>query len=101
MRYNSSKQLVEYNGMCVSGWLAVESGDTIRFKNITVAGTTTGYLVRYNQNGALQVLDISTLGSPDENGVYTFVADQYYTGIRLCIGTISDDTIVTKNEPIV
>lgn len=63
-------------------------------------GSSAPYLVRENNYGTVQVLDISTIGQADDNGIYTFTADSHYKGFRLSVGEISSKTIITKNEDI-
>lgn len=99
-RFNSSREVVDCEGMCLTGYLKVTDGDVLRIKNITVDGTATSYWVRYNRYGAPIVLNISTIGDPDEDGVYTVTIDQYTLGFRLSIGKIDDSTIITLNEEI-
>lgn len=99
-RINSSKEIVEYSGMCLSGYLKVKQGDVVRLKNITPTGTATAYWVRYSIYNSDVLLDINTLGNPDSNGVYTVTIDQYTLGFRLSIGNIDASSIITLNEKI-
>lgn len=91
----------EVAGMCCTGYISVQEGDVLRVKNVTLAGSATPYLVRYSLTGGCQATeDITVLGSPDANGVYTYVVPNQTGAIRLSVGVIDGSSIITRNEPI-
>lgn len=102
-RIGSSGALSDYNGMCTTGWIPFKAGDVCRIQNITLEGSATPYFVRFATGATSSTsMAISYIGSPDENGIYTFVPHGSNSGhFRLSVGTISDDTIITINEEIV
>lgn len=105
-RINSSLQEVAVTGMCCTGFIPAAVGDVIRFKNITLAGTATPYLITYTSTGGMMASeDISVLGTADENGVYTYTIPTQANGVkigafRLSCGVIDSTSIITINEEI-
>lgn len=102
-RVNSSYQEVAQTGMCCTGFIPVRNADVVRVKNITVAGTAGGYILHYDadKNG-IAPGGASTLLKDPVNGVYTFtpVDRSALAYIRISIGAIDDNTIITVNEEI-
>ena len=101
-RINSSfEEQSVTSGMCCTGFIAVKPGDTVRVKGVTLSGSATAYLVRYTTTGGNQVTDdISVLGSPDADGVYTYTVPASTGAIRLSVGVINGNSVVTVNEVI-
>lgn len=104
-RINSSNTVSSVTGMCVTGFIPVEAGNVVRVKNVTLSGSATPYLLTYTgTNAYLASLGIDTLGTSDENGVYTWVvANQGSTKVaafRLSVGVIDETSIITVNEVI-
>ena len=92
----------EVTGMCCTGYISVQEGDVLRVKNVTLEGSATPYVVRYSLTGGPQATEsIAVLGSPDANGVYTYLIPERTGAIRLSLGVINGRSIVTINEPIV
>lgn len=120
-RINSSKQEVEETNMCCTGFIPItpcESG-TLRLKNITPTGSTGGNLYAFGSDkssgrGACSriisilqgALDASTgvytviLGGDNDmtDGSYSMLSTAQY--LRLSIGNINENTIITWNEEI-
>ena len=99
-RMNSNLEAVDYDGMCLTGYIPVKAGDVVRIKNITINGTATSYWVRHSIYNTDVLIDINTLGNPDEKGVYTVTIDQYTLGFRLSVGNVDATSIITVNEEI-
>ena len=101
-RVNSSFAVVDYDGMCLTGWIPYKAGDVCRIKNVTVTGSATPYFVRWQKDASnLSTMDVSYIGQPDANGVYTFTVHNTIDGhFRLSFGNISNNTIITLNEEI-
>ena len=120
-RLNSSKAEVAESGMCCTGFMPITPGASgiLRLKNITPAGTTGGYLYAFDNdkstgrgatssirsifNGALNsTTGIYTivLGGDDDmtSGSFGQLSNAYY--LRLSIGNINENTIITWNEEI-
>jgi hypothetical protein len=58
-------------------------------------------VVRYSPTGGCQATEsIAVLGSPDADGVYTYMIPEATGAIRLSLGVIDSSSIVTINEPI-
>lgn len=103
VRIGSSEDFPEttVNGMCSTGYISVKEGDILRVKNVTLSGSATPYVVRYDSTGGCQATEsVSVLGSPDANGVYTYVIPEKTGAIRLSLGVIDGNSVVTVNEPI-
>lgn len=91
----------EVSGMCCTGYIPAKEGDILRVKNVTLLGSATPYVVRYDLTGGCQATEsVSVLGSPDANGVYTYVVPAKTGSIRLSLGVIDANSIVTVNEPV-
>lgn len=103
-RLNSSCKEVAINGMCCTGFIPLtgKSGDVIRIKNVTYAGTATVYLICFNQNGtASKTFTQSDLESATVDGVTTITISQNgLYSMRLSCGVIDDTSIITVNEEI-
>ena len=86
-------------GQCLSGYFRYY-GEILRVANVVVTGTESPYIVYFDQNGTVidGVAPVVCTGT-DKNGTLIFRRDMNGY-IRLCLGTISDDTIVTFDEPI-
>ena len=88
-------------GMCCTGFIAVKEGDTVRIKGVTLNGSSTPYVVRYTTTGGNQATDnVSVLGTADANGVYTYTIPASTAAIRLSLGVIDNNSIVTVNQAI-
>ena len=104
-RINSSFEEVSATGMCTTGYISYNSGDTLRVKNVTVSGASTPYIALYNANREpLLVLKVADkLVEADSEGVYTYTitahSDTAY--IRMALGVIDDTSNITVNEKIV
>lgn len=104
-RINSSNTVSSVTGMCVTGFIPVKAGDVVRVKNVTLSGSATPYLLTYTGTSAyLSSLGIGTLGTPDGDGVYTWVVTNQgstkVAAFRLSVGVIDDTSIITINEVI-
>ena len=129
-RLNSSKAEVEQSGMCCTGFMPIPTTSigygTLRFKNITVDGTKGGYILAFGSDRSTGKGTSSTFATALKNkhdaatGVYTFVIgnselaanagvtldDSSFTSIttasylRISIGNINENTIITWNEEI-
>lgn len=102
-RINSSfeEQSVVNDGMCCTGFIAVTAGDTVRVKGVTLTGSATAYVVRYTTTGGNQTTDdVSVLGTADAGGVYTYTVPESTAAIRLSVGVIDENSVVTVNEAI-
>ena len=101
-RINSSTEEVQQDGMCCTGYIRY-SGETIRLKNVTVAGPKTDYIaVFYNDKSYWQVFQLSEKLLDDGNGVLTGSIPSKPDGwIRITCGVIDDTSILTLNEEIV
>lgn len=121
-RLNSSKAEVEESGMCCTGFMPITPGSTgvLRLKNITPIGTQGGYLFAFGSDRSTGKGSSSSISSALNNnliastGVYELVitddnstseisgfnalSTAYY--IRLSIGAINENTIITWNEEI-
>lgn len=108
-RINSSVQEKESAGNCVTGYIPVRAGQTIRVKNITLSGTNNGYFHWYDNRFSVVVAayyeNYSGNGyntKPDSNGLIQFnapgEASLYY--FRMTTGVITDETIITADEKI-
>lgn len=100
-RINSSGAEAEQDGMCCTGFISY-MGETIRLKNVTVAGTKSPYIVQYRQDKSyhqVQALDI--ILTDDGNGVLTGSINDYQGYIRITCGVIDDTSILTLNEEII
>ena len=104
-RINSSFEEASATGMCTTGYIPYNSGDTLRVKNVTVSGASTPYIALYNANREpLLVLKATEkLIEADSEGVYTctITAHSDTAYIRMALGVIDDTSIVTVNEKIV
>ncbi len=104
-RLNSSTNEVAISGMCCTGFIPLsgKSGDVIRIKNVTYAGTATVYLMCFNQGGIVSKTYIqSDLESATVDGVTTITTSQNgLYSMRLSCGIIDDTSIITVNEEIV
>lgn len=104
-RMTSSQQIVTASGMCLTGIIPVTDGDTVRIKNVTLDGGSSPYLCIYTLDGTAIVRNVTVLGSPDADGVYTIVIGSNgqlsnMSGLRLSFGVIDETSIVTINEEI-
>lgn len=100
-RINSSFEEVEVTGMCCTGFMAVQPGDVLRVKKVTLSGSSTAYVVTYSTTGGeYATLDVSVLGEADSDGVYSYTVPEQVGAIRLSLGVIDDTSIVTVNEEI-
>ena len=110
-RINSSYNEVAATGMCCTGYIPIGSGDIIRIKNVTVAGTQSAYLTFYGLDGAgvgsLSQTILTNGGSisyascvvEDDVIVVTInTSATYITAMRLSIGVIDETSIITVNE---
>lgn len=104
-RLNSSSNEVAINGMCCTGFIPLtgKTGDVIRIKNVTYAGTATVYLICFNHNGTgSKTYTQSNLESATVDGVTTITTSQNgLYSMRLSCGVIDDTSIITVNEEIV
>ena len=114
-RLNSTAVEKEGDGNCMTGYIPVKNGDTIRVKGVTLTASGGGYFHWYAS-------DFSLCGSayyenytndnyntkPDANGVIMFNApivnaNGSYTNLtyfRMTTGVINDATVITINEEI-
>lgn len=105
-RLNSSAEEAAADGMCCTGFIPVANADVLRFKNVTLDAPQTPYLIVYTSTGGHgESRDISVLGDPDDNGVYTYTISGSYGNsgvgaIRLSCGVIDDTSIITVNQEI-
>lgn len=101
-RINSSGVEGQQDGMCCTGFIPYTQ-QTIRLKNVTVAGTKSPYIVIYNADKTYnQVVAISDRLTDDGTGVLTGTAPMGSAGfIRITCGVIDDTSILTLNEEIV
>lgn len=100
-RVNSSGAEVAQEGMCCTGFIPY-NGETIRLKNVTIAGAKTPYLVECTADKSYkQVLDLSARLVDDGNGVYTGTSATTCPFIRITCGVIDTTSVLTLDEPIV
>lgn len=108
-RVNSSGQLVQFDGLYVTGFMPVTLNDTIRIKNITeyTADKSKNRIQFFNSakgnvNGTTLLAENTIITV--SNGVYTLkpsaVGGNGIAFFRFCCGGITDKTIVTVNEEI-
>lgn len=94
-------------GVEVTGYIAVKSGDVVRVKNITLSTSSSDGVVLYfdNNKTKLDSTYTATLFSTDEgNGVYASAPITRWAKlgyIRFTSSNIDDTSIVTVNEEIV
>ena len=104
-RLNSSGKEDTATGSCCTGFIAVKSTDTVYIRNITVASSSTPRIWSYKAGFVTQNFKELTDLTPDANGVYSIPMANFSSNetayFRFNCGVISDDTIVTVNEPIV
>lgn len=127
-RLNSSKAEVTQDGMCCTGFMPITTNGawygTLRMKNITVDGTKGGYIYAYDSGrttgrGSSSVFATTLKNNYDANtGVYTLVIGNPNNAdgvelddsgfmeldrasyLRISIGNINENTIITWNEEI-
>jgi hypothetical protein len=101
-RYSSSQGVITYNGMCLSGYInLVTDGGTFNIKNITLNGTSTTFLVLYKKDGTASAQASTNYNGNDTDGyTITIPSGQDWGAFRLCVGAITDESIITVNEPI-
>ena len=99
-RVNSSGTEAVQSGMCCTGYIEYDN-ETMRLKNVTVAGTKDAYIAQYQANKTFkQVLALSSVLTDDGTGVLT--GTMTHSGfIRIACGVIDDTSILTLNEEIV
>ena len=108
-RINSSNVEKESSTNCMTGYIPVRSGQTIRIKNVTISTGTNGYFHWYKADFSPSISayyenhdgdGYST--KPNADGLIEFnapsVASIYY--FRMTTGVITDETIITVNEEI-
>ena len=104
-RLNSNSNEVTINGMCCTGFIPLtgKSGDVIRIKNVTYAGSATVYLICFSASHAAgKTYTQSVLESATVDGVTTITTSQNgLYSMRLSCGVIDDTSIITVNEEIV
>lgn len=104
-RINSSWEEKSASGMCVTGYIPVKIGDTIRMKNVTIAGGSTPYGFIYTGTGGQGgSYSKSTMESATVDGITTLTVTGSYTGqmyFRASLGVIDGTSIITVNEEIV
>ena len=101
-RTNSRGVEVQQSGMCCTGFIKYTAGQTIRLKNVTIAGTSTPYIEEcYADKSHKQVESAATKLVDDGNGVYTGVVTTDCEWIRISCGVIDDTSILTLDEEIV
>lgn len=99
-RIGSSGALTNVSGMCTSGFMPISYGDVLKIKNCSIKGASTPYLAWYQNGVFATVYPLANL-TPDESGVYTYTSNMLYNdSVRLSIGSIDENTIVTINEEI-
>lgn len=108
-RVNSSANEVQSSVNCVTGYIAVKGGQTIRVKN-TKTRTGNGYFHWYNKNFVVFTTPYyenhdggSYNTKPNANGIIEFIAPPGTTlaYFRYSTGVISDDSIITLDEEII
>lgn len=113
-RLNSSKAEVAQDGMCCTGFIPMEPSSVIRLKNITPAGTKGGYIYLFGSDRSTGMgTDAAATSNLDNvydaaTGIYTIDTTAWdgFGGhsnahyIRLSIGDINENTIITCNEEI-
>jgi hypothetical protein len=101
-RINSSGAEVAQSGMCCTGFIPYNDGQTIRLANVTVSGTKDAYLVEYNQDKSYkQVTALATTLKDDGNGILTGAVSGHTGYIRISCGVIDDTSILTLDQEIV
>lgn len=114
----------QVDGMCCTGYISAQTGDTVYLKNISLDGPGNYefavYLYSTPSAGAeavgarmayLKRVSLQNFEGPDENGVYSFVipaaidigGSLFYPNtkaIRITAGKITSDTVITVNENI-
>ena len=100
-RVNSSGVEEAVSGMCCTGYIPYDS-ETIRLKNVTIAGTKTPYIAVYLGDKTFQqVVSLTDTLKDDGTGVYTGSVSCREKGwIRITCGVIDDTSILTINEAI-
>lgn len=106
IRYSSSAGgLTSGTGYQVTGLIPTSAGDIVRIKNVT----SIQFYIYVKNDGSLGAQTPSNCyadgySQPDSNGVYTFNAPSSATagwvGVRFSCKGITDNTIITVNEPI-
>lgn len=106
-RLNSSGVETAQSGACVTGFIPALPSDIIRVKNYAVGQSGYNYLHFYKSDFTKYGTPVTTSTSfaADENGVLTLNLSELNAPsttvyIRFSVGSITDETIVTKNEEI-
>lgn len=98
-RVKSDGSEVVCEGMCMTGYIPY-SGQIIRFKNVSLSGSASSYLVRYYDDFTFQTTNSLANLTPDENGIYTIESQNTDGYIRLVAGSINESSVLTLNEEI-
>lgn len=98
---SSGNEVENYDGMCCTGFIPCLSGQTIRIANVSMIGSTgVSYIIIYDGNKNF-INAVSTNDMTENNGVYSYSPSQGSMAfIRLSIGEITDESIVTIDEEI-
>lgn len=114
-RINSSNQEVQRDGMCCTGFIALtkKAGDIIRIKNVTIEGSDTPYLLTFDEAGkgvSTAQKDALLNGGDGSHGYITVTIEDdvivcktnitNIAAMRLSVGTITDESIITVNQEI-
>jgi hypothetical protein len=88
-------------GMCCTGFIPCVSGQTIRIANVAMIGSTgVSYIIIYDRNKNF-INAVNANEMTENNGVYSYAPSQGSMAfIRLSIGEITDESIVTIDEEI-
>jgi predicted MPP superfamily phosphohydrolase len=110
-RINSNTEDVDVSGMCCTGYIPVYSSNIVRIKNITVDAPQTVYALAYASLGSnfTQLKEpgtsISVLEScMQDDGTIVIKLDDYCTNVkflRISVGNINENTIITLDEEII
>lgn len=106
---SSSGEEAEREGVCTTGFISAKLGQVLRVENISWVDSINEYVIAYdssNTKTGFAYADYdSNMDSRTSTGfVYTLKEDKLGTvfdAIRICVGTITENTIITLDEEIV
>lgn len=104
-RVNSSKVEYEESGYCCTGYIPVKPGQTLRIKNATHSSGSNNTVTYFKEDFSAgnAIIYNSTFVNSLVDGVYTLTltsAADYTAYIRISMGDINENTIITCDEEI-
>lgn len=88
------------SGCCMSGYMPVSAGKTVKIENITLSSGSYNYICFYDSSYTFKIaktLGTDTVGTDGNHYIYTNDYSNYdtFAFFRFSCGTISADTVVT------